>query len=543
MSDFASDVARGRWDVEFFALRFLGIRLNPGQKRLAKAYLKRTKSGWRAAYLWIMAAAGNRAGKTLGLAIIVFHSCFYKMGQEPPTDLTSEKKVRHWLETPYVWYHFGLEQENADVVYEELAAILGGHHEAQKEQDAEGNPVGCPLVNELGIDNVLAQPIDKKYKGDYPWIKLSARLGGADIHFRSVAQKALGSLGRDMHGLSFDECGIVGAKLPFLLNEVMHWRRLGTGGQFLLISTASEDIGPEFADLWYTGDPESGDFKPRRFSMRISTRENIGFGIDQENFDALVEGMDESIIAQNIDGYFIQGKSSYFNAGSVDQAFVPWLPERIRPRPRHVYAQGVDPAKDNDSAWSIVLDILMDKRTDLPVAVGVYAERRRGKITTPQLVDLAAGPQNSYDNPGVGSRCSTAIDATGFGGSMFREALEDEIGQVLSVQFGGSLQKKRKLLGDLRTMLDEGRLILPRHGIWLQVRRQLLGYKLEDRKIEQDAVMTLACAITLVRRLAGAGDVSLRFEFHANIGEELPINDGRRWSRAPYQHAPRGGVR
>ena len=110
MSDFASDVARGRWDVEFFALRFLGIRLNPGQKRLAKAYLKRTKSGWRAAYLWIMAAAGNRAGKTLGLAIIVFHSCFYKLGQEPPTDLTSEKKVRHWLETPYVWYHFGLEK-------------------------------------------------------------------------------------------------------------------------------------------------------------------------------------------------------------------------------------------------------------------------------------------------------------------------------------------------------------------------------------------------------------------------------------------------
>jgi hypothetical protein len=537
-SDFAADLQRARWDVEFFALRFLGIRLNAGQKRLAQAYLKRTKSGWRAAYLWIMAAAGNRAGKTLGLAIIVFHSCFYKMGQEPP-DVTSEKKVKRWLEAAYVWYHFGLEQENADVVFEELRAILEGRHEAQKELDANGDPIGCPLVTELGgIDQLLAQPIDKKYKGDYPWIKFHPRFGGADIHFRSVAQKALGSLGRDMHGLSFDECGIVGAKLPFLLNEVMHWRRLGTGGQFLLISTASEDIGPEFADLWYTGDPESGDYKPRRYSIRISTRENIGFGIDPEMFDALVEGMDESIIAQNIDGYFIQGKSAYFNAGSINNAFVDWLPERIRPRRRHVYVQGVDPALRYDSAWSIVLDVLWDQKSDRPVAVGVYAERRRGKITTPQLVDLAAGPQNSYDNPGVGSRCSTAIDATGFGGKMFREALENEVQTVRAIEFGGSLQKKRKLLGDLRTLLDEGRLLLPRHGIWLHVRRQLLGYKIEDRSIEQDAVMALVCAVAEVRRLAQDGDTSQAFEYHA-VDTDLPTTDGRRWSRTPYRHTPR----
>jgi hypothetical protein len=37
---------------------------------------------------------------------------------------------------------------------------------------------------------------------------------------------------------------------------------------------------------------------------------------------------------------------------------------------------------------------------------------------------------------------------------------------------------------------------LPRKGsYWPQVRRQLLGYKLDDGKIEQDAVMTLAMAV------------------------------------------------
>lgn len=532
--DLKRDLPKGRWNGKYFAKRFLGIDLHPGQVKMFNAYLRRSKGGWRALYLWMMVSAGNRAGKTMALAVIILHACIYKMGQEP-LDPSSEASIKKWLAAPFMWFHFALQQENAELVWSELEMMLNGRHPAQK-----GG--GCPMVDVMGLENVLAQPLDRKYRGDYAWVKLHENLGGAEIHFRSVAEKALGSLGRDMHGVSFDEVGLIGSKLPFILNEVLHFRRLGTGGPFILISTPSEDIGPEFADLWYTGDPESGDYKPRRFSMRMSTRDNVGFGLDRETFEAMVAGMDETIIAQNIDGYFIQGRSAYFNAGSVDDAFVEWLPERLRARKRHVYAQGVDPALRHDSAWSIVLDILMDKRTELPVAVGVYAERKRGKLTTPQLVDLAAGPHNSYDNPGVGSRCSTAIDATGFGGKMFAEALEYEVDQVLRIEFGGSLAKKRKLLGDLRTMIDEGRLLLPRHGIWLQVRRQLLGYKLEDRSIEQDAVMALACAIALVRRLAGAGDVSLRFEFHLNIGEELPISDGRRWSRTPYQHAPRGGV-
>jgi len=536
MSTLIEDFERGRWDLEFFAWRFLGIRLHSGQRRMAEAYLKRRANGYRALYLWLMIAAGNRAGKTLGLAIIVLHACLYKMGVEPP-DPADEKSVQHRINAPYVWYHFGLEQENADIVFEELRAILESRHEAQK--DADGSPTSCPLVSELGgIEKVLAQPIDKKYKGDYPWIKFSPALGGADIHFRSVAQKALGSLGRDMHGVSFDEAGIVGPKLPFLLNEVLHWRRLGTGGQFILISTASEAIGPEFADLWYTGDETSGDFRPGRHSMRMSTRENIGYGISQEDFDLLIEGMEPDIIAQNIDGEFIQGPSAYFNASSVRAAFHHWLPESAAPARRHNYVQGVDPALRLDSAWSLVLDVLLHRDSGEPILVGVRAARTRGKLTTPQLVDLAAIPHGAYDYGG--SNCSTAIDATGFGGKLFKEALEDQIGSVRSIEFGGSIQKKRKLLGNLRSMIDEGRLFLPAHGIWLQVRRQLLGYKLSDQSIEQDAVMALAVAVAEAIRVAGAGEPGLPFEYHRTNTPALSPRDGRRWTRTPYPHTPRG---
>ena len=75
----------GQWDVAYWAEVYLGIKMHPGQIEFANAYLKRTASGWRALYLWIMVSAGNRAGKTAALAIVILHSVFYKMGIEFPT--------------------------------------------------------------------------------------------------------------------------------------------------------------------------------------------------------------------------------------------------------------------------------------------------------------------------------------------------------------------------------------------------------------------------------------------------------------------------
>jgi len=164
------------------------------------------------------------------------------------------------------------------------------------------------------------------------------------------------------------------------------------------------------------------------------------------------------------------------------------------------FLQGVDPAKSQDSAWSIVLKIVEnDADPARPYLVGVYAQEAMGQKSTETVVGLAVNGFNSYERAPLHSHCYTATDATGFGGKMFREALDIEVPNVTNVEFGGTIQKKRKLLGDLRTLIDEGRLILPRTGIWLKVRRQLLGYKLEDRGIEQDAVMALVCAVHLLR--------------------------------------------
>jgi hypothetical protein len=283
-----------------------------------------------------------------------------------------------------------------------------------------------------------------------------------------------------------------------------------------MVSTPSEDIGVDFADLWELGDPENPDRVSANISLRMSTRENVGFGLTQSMFDILLEGLDERTIMQNIEGIFIQAKSAYFNAVNTDRVFIKAMPEQSPARRKTVYLQGVDPAKSQDSAWSIVLAVVPNPAdATSPYLVGVRATQKKGQKSTDTIVALATDAFNAYEVARLGSRCYTALDATGFGGKMFREALDREVPSLFNVEFGGTVQKKRKLLGDLRTLIDSGRLILPREGIWLSVRKQLLGYKLEDRGIEQDAVMALVCAIYLIQRAPADGEQGIPFDLSA----------------------------
>lgn len=523
MSD-TSIFARYRFDIRGFAQDLLGIKLHPGQVRYARKVMARGVDGWRPAYHTIALSSGNRAGKTMVLAIVIMHSCIFKLGMMPPLD--SEKDRRRWQRASYMWFHFAIQQEIAELVYTEITNILQGTHVAQKNN-------GCPLSEMMPSVAVW----DKKFNGDYRWIVFDARLGGAEIHFRTTAEKGVGTLGRDMHGISFDEAGLE-RNLTWIVDNVMHLRRLGTGGQLLLVSTPEEGL-TEFADFWFMGDEDSPDRRRGRMSVRMSTRDNVGYGIDQKTFDELIADMDEDHIRQNIDGYFIQGRTAYFNAQSVDNAFDADLPERESARKNSFYIQGVDPALRADSTWSIVVQAIVlpeDQATGEITLFGVRAERLRGKQTTPAIVGLAMDAHNAYDVARLNSQCSTALDATGFGGKMFREALEKEIPTVRSIEFGGSLQKKRKLLGDLRTMLDSGRLIMPRIGVWLAVRRQLLGYKLDDRAIEQDAVMALACIVAEVKRTP-TGDSGVLVEFDVFAVDAPPAM--LEWTKQPYRRSPR----
>lgn len=480
-----------------FARDRLGINLHVGQLAFGALILSRDKARLHSArYLTLLLSSGNRAGKTALLAIIIIYCCLDKTNRPKPT---TDAEAERWLRSEYHWYHFGIAQEVADLVFNDIVRIFSGTHEGQGDR-------GCPLT--------AAGPVatwDTKEYGDYRWVQFLPEWGGAQIHFRTTGEKALGQLGKDMHGVSHDEAGIE-RNLPFLVKEVFGFRRLGTGGQLIMVSTPSEALGSDFADMWELGNPANPKRLASYMSIRMSTRDNIGYGLDQTMFDRLVADMDERTIRQNVEGEFLQAAAAYFNGANVEACFVDGMPERTPARGLGVYLQGVDPAKQEDTAWSIVLKIVRNPEApDRPFLVGVRAEQKKGQKSTETLVALAADAFNAYNVARLNSVCYTAIDATGFGGKMFREAIESDVPNVTNVEFGGTIQKKRMLLGDLRTVIDEGRLLLPREGVWLAVRKQLLGYRLEDRKIEQDAVMALICAVSLLRRTPLEADTSQPF--------------------------------
>ena len=336
----------------------------------------RDMTGWRPRYFDIALAAGNRAGKTLIETICHFHSTFYKLGLPPPR-LSSRRSLAQWTAQAYEWYHLAIAQETSELAYIELRRLLQGTHEAQSH--------GCPLTQELGPQVV---EMDKKYRSEYLWAQIHPVFGGGTIHYRTTGEKAIGSLGKDMNGISYDECGF-DPNFDFVVNEVLHMRRLSTGGQLWLVGTATEGL-TAFADAWYEGEPNAPDRKPDKMSLRMSTRQNIGYGIDEDVFDRLVSQMPAELIPQNIDGEFLEGRSSFFAQSAVDKAFNETYVEMMPAIAGHRYVQGVDPALTFDSTWSIVLDV-----TDNDPCLG-------GISPSPDWEDHGSGHRGTRHQPAHG---------------------------------------------------------------------------------------------------------------------------------------------
>jgi hypothetical protein len=470
-AEIARDLARGRSDIGFFASRWLGVNLNPGQLAWLSGMVARDETGFRPKYLTTVCSAGNRAGKTLGMAVGVLHSATYKLGIKPPSG--SEEDAMRWTTEPYEWYHIGIQQETAELVHRELSMLLQGGHPAQQGR-------GCPIVKEIGP----VYNYEKKYRGEYLWIKVDPIFGGANIHFRTTQDKAKALLGKDMNGISFDEAAFE-PHLLMIYQEVLNLRRLSTGGQLHFIGTPTEGIN-DYADLWELGNPNTPNRDEQFMSFRLSTRDNVGFGLRTETFDAIVRQQAEYLVPQNIDGYFIEARDAYFNAEMVDRCFVDFE-EETQPANARRYSQGVDPGISSDATWTVTIDY-----TERDMMVGVRCRRKIGKQTIPSVVNMVREGHLLYNQDGA--VCTSTIDSTGFGGKLFRQEFSI-IKPLRDYDFGGTKAKKLELLADLKAVIDRGQVKFPRRGSWMELRRQLLGYKLNDKNMDTDAVMALALSV------------------------------------------------
>ena len=471
-SDIARDLARGREDIAFFAERWLGIKGNPGQIRWWEACQERDDTGYRPRYITTVVSAGNRAGKTLAMAVVCLHHALYKLGLKRPVAGDPESS-RRWSDAPYEWYHVGIQQETAELVFREIEAILGSSHPAQQGR-------GCAIIRELGkvVDT------QKKYRGEYAWVKFNPILGGASIHFRTTQDRAKALLGKDMNGISFDEAAFE-PHLVMIYQEVLNLRRLSTGGPLHFIGTPSEGIN-DYAELWERGNPENPMRDEKFISFRLSTRDNIGYGLTQDNFDDVIRQQAEYLIPQNIDGYFIEARDAFFWSQSILASYKE-LDDDVKPTRNHRYIQGVDPGISHDATWAITLDI--SNRSKIR---GVRIRKRGGKQSISAVVNMVREGHLLYSQDGA--FCTTIVDSTGLGGRLFQQEFS-MIRPLRGFDFGGTKAKKVELLNDLKAVIDKGQLELPVGGPWDELKRQLLAYRLDDKKLEQDAVMALAIAV------------------------------------------------
>jgi hypothetical protein len=538
-SQVLADFERGRLDIPFFAWRFLGIKANPGQEEWWNMCAERGANGYGPHYLTTVVSAGNRAGKTLGLDVLAFHHTLYKLGLKPPADDTLVA-AKAWLMLPFDWYHIAPQQSMAENVQQEIALILSGHHPAQGTR-------GCPLRQEFGpmVD------VTTKERGEYLMVTIHPLFGGGRIHFRTAQEKAKALLGLNMHGISYDEAGAE-LHLYTVYQEVLNFRRLSTGGPLHFVGTPLSEM-VEYRDLWELGNPQNPSRDPRVISLRLPTDQNIGFGVSQEDYDALKRQQDPYLIPQNLGGEFVEALNAYFGAPAVEAAFVGdkvacpacqgtgidlemdfvdpldsytcskcegerTVPSNLQadmePVNGHNYVQGVDPGIASDATWAITLDFTNPKEF-----IGVRAVRKTGRQSIPGVVNMVREGHLLYSQDGT--RCTTIVDSTGMGGKMAKQEFSI-ISPLRDFDFAGTKSKKLNLLSDLHAALDKGMLKLPRSGgAWGDLRRQLLSYRLDDRKLTQDAVMALAMAVHHALRNSGEG-VPPVFRF---FGDPRPIPD------------------
>ena len=150
-----------------------------------------------------------------------------------------------------------------------------------------------------------------------------------------------------------------------------------------------------------------------------------------DTFDAIIRQQADYLIAQNVDGFFIEAKDSYFSAEAVEACFVD-LPEEEKPKVRRRYVQGVDPGIASDSTWAIVLDY-----TEQNKITGVRARARSGKQTIQAVVNMVRENHLLFNQD---STCLTVVDETGFGGKLFKEEFS-VIKPLRGYDFGGTKAK------------------------------------------------------------------------------------------------------
>lgn len=484
--DFLATFAAGR-DPAIFAEKVLGLRLNPAQKRWV-ATACRTKNGHEWVFRRSIHVAANQIGKTLGLAITVMWAANYKIGLD-------NNDWDAWLNTQYNWFHLAPTYVQSMLLFNDIKMLAEGKHPAQMDRDT-----GM-------FRKILWQPglaVDRKIDGTYYAIEF---WNGSRVHFRTSDNKAKSLQGVRAHGVSFDEAAFEDHLLA-VIDQAVKLRLISTGGPLWMVSTPNGlndfyQVTQEVLNNSLETGERQWESTERRLSLVWShMSDNIGYGFSQDDADFMELDVDPATKEQQLRGAFLEPQDAFFvPVSDIEKAFRP-MPDEMEPANNKQYVIFWDVSIASDPTVCVILDVSSEPFK------GVYYRRWEKPMPFRELITEMTRLHYYYSTPqrykpGRAPKVITGFDASSMGGVAVRQELSG-ITPVRAVSMSGSSRMKTEMLINLRTMLATRTLILP--DKWTQMKREILSYRRDDDKLQQDSVMALVGAA----KIAQAGHTGVR---------------------------------
>jgi hypothetical protein len=478
---------KGKDDPEFFAEEILGVKLNWAQKRWFKLCSRMVGNDWFFRRIWHLAA--NQIGKTVGLAILILWAANYKKG-------LPQGNWDFWLSSPYLWLHLAPSHPISLLTRDDLKLLVEGAHPAQFDRETgKRRPFRWPKG--------WAQEV-KFGDGQYAGFKL---WNGAEVHFRTTADGARGIQGMRANGVSMDECAYED-NLIAILKGTIKMRLASTGGPFWGVSTSNgpNDYYELITEVMQTGSntfhERVWEAPKRRAACVVShITDNAGFGLSHEEVEFMIQDQkDDPMSQQTLWGGFVMPQDTFFvPTSNILQSWVKGLQQREGPQNNHRYVIFWDPsvAGAGDPTVCIVLDVtrrpwrgVWMRRWEQPMQVDALLQ---------EMLKVHAHWNTAKDNVGFPPRAITGYDATSMGGKILTQSLE-RMTPKRPFNFGGP-KAKINALTNMRAALSRHDVWIPE--TWLRLQREVLTYRLDDKKLVQDCVMAMAGALQIAAQTAG----------------------------------------
>lgn len=470
-------------DPIYFAEEVLGVRLNPAQKRwfrLARA----APNGWQWLYRRVAHVAANQIGKTVGLAILILWASNYKIG-------IRKGNWDFWFSSPYKWFHLAPTHPQALHVYRDLQQLVNGTHPAQFDK-------------ETGKRRKFLWPEgfakEVKFDAQYPGFKL---WNGAEIQFRTSADKAAALQGYVAHGISIDEAAFED-HLHFVLDQAIKLRLISTGGPLWLVSTPN-GINDYYEVITAMQQAGNNTFHERvweapqkKWALVWShISDNIGYGLTQEDVDFMEEDVDPATKEQQLRGAFLTPRDSFFvPADNILKSWVKGLKQRELPQNNHRYVIFWDPSVSGAGDPTVCIIIDVTKKPWRGVWFNRWETPMRANDLLQEMHRIHALWNTAVGNVGFRPRAITGYDATSMGGVILTQQLAN-MTPKRPFNFGGG-KAKINALTNMRAALSRHDVWFPED--WLRLQRETLTYRLDDKKLVQDCVMAAAGALQIAAR-------------------------------------------